>query len=306
MGERRLPTVVDSILDNVIGKHPIPTPNQQIAYGRDIRAWMDWPTGPDQAPKKVVGRGRRARDRMVLGNMGLVIKCARPYQHRAPMEELIQEGAISLQHAAEMFDPCRGWLFSTYAFWWIKQGIKRAVNDRSSLIRVPVNTTDDVHRVKKVLSTATEQLSKAQLVEMAGLKTIEGLERVQAAMKAQGCGSTSVRLESGHSLEDILPCATQGKQQQYEKLEQEEQQEQLWRLLALLPAEESSAMQLRLIHELSQQETANLMADWHAPKTFSTSQVGVLTRRGEAHLKTMWERVEAGLPALSSEQLLLV
>jgi hypothetical protein len=128
----------------------------------------------------------------------------------------------------------------------------------------------------------------------------------QVLTNAQGCDSTSVRLESGHSLEDILPCATQGKQQQYEKLEQEEQREQLWRLLALLPAEESNAVQLRQIHGLSQQETANLMADWHAPKTFSTSQIGVLTRRGEARLKTIWERVEAGLPPLSSEELLLV
>lgn len=118
------------------GRVPLLTPAEELHLGALVRAWQDHPDGPAQAPPGVIRRGRKARDRMVAANLRLVSAVAQkaPWLERA---DALQEGAIGLQRAAEKFDPERGYKFSTYAYWWIRQAIQREGETQCRLIRVP-------------------------------------------------------------------------------------------------------------------------------------------------------------------------
>ena len=130
------------------GRLPIPTREEQVLLGRAIRAWQDWePSAAQQAagitscPPRIRRAGERAREQLVSRNMLLVAKQARSFSvDRLPaleVQDLIQEGAIGLCRAAELFDPAHGFAFSTFAVWWIRQAMTRLVHS-SSAIRVPL------------------------------------------------------------------------------------------------------------------------------------------------------------------------
>lgn len=107
--------------------------------------------------QKTIADAQAARDELVLHNVRLVVSLARAYQGRGlPLGDLIQEGNLGLLQAAEHFDAERGFHFSTYAVWWIRQAILRALANKSRLIRLPVNVIDEVRLVRR----AAEQLGR--------------------------------------------------------------------------------------------------------------------------------------------------
>lgn len=122
-----------------IGRVPLLTSAEEIVLGQQVQRWLHWEDGgPDAAPRKVQRIGRRARDRMVEANLRLVVSNAKAYRGRGiDVMDLIQEGTLGLVRAAEKFDPAKGYKFSTYATWWIRQGITRALQKFGSLIYLP-------------------------------------------------------------------------------------------------------------------------------------------------------------------------
>ncbi len=99
---------------------------------------------------------RRARHRLIEKNLRLVISVAKKYRgYGLPFEDLIQEGNVGLMKAVEKFDPDRGFRFSTYATWWIRQAIQRAVADKGRTIRVPVHMAEKVRKVRRVTDELT-------------------------------------------------------------------------------------------------------------------------------------------------------
>ena len=138
---------------NQIGKIPLLTAAEEIELGNSIQRMMPLLDKPDltKDEQKIIRIGKRAKKRMVQGNLRLVISVASKYNKmtsRLSMQDLIQEGNIGLIRAVEMFDPSRGYKFSTYAYWWIRQGIMRATQTQDRMIKLPSGAPDGLRKVK--------------------------------------------------------------------------------------------------------------------------------------------------------------
>ena len=146
----------DSIGDylNEIGKIPLLTPAEEIELGNAIQKMIALADKEDlsKEEKRIIKAGERAKRRMIQGNLRLVIRVAAKYNrmvNRISMLDLIQEGNIGLIRAVELFDPSRGYKFSTYAFWWIRQGIIRASQVQDRVIKLPSGATDAIRKIEK-------------------------------------------------------------------------------------------------------------------------------------------------------------
>jgi len=137
-----------------IGRHPLLTATEEIQYSRQIQSMLaiqaEQPdtTTHTREQRFIIRRGQRAKQRMIERNLRLVVTLAKKYIKRCTSLELldlVQEGSIGLARATELFDPSRGYKFSTYAHWWIRQSISRGLQDRDRIIRLPV------HRQEKVI-----------------------------------------------------------------------------------------------------------------------------------------------------------
>ena len=148
------------------GRVPLLTAAEELHLGAMVREWQDWPDGPDAAPAPVRRRGLRARDRMVAANLRLVMNVAKRYhraieRRRLAQEDALQEGTLGLMWGAELFDPAKGYKFSTYAYWWVRQGLTRWLNT-SDTIRIPVHLREKINRGDD--PTGDERLAAAAAV----------------------------------------------------------------------------------------------------------------------------------------------
>src|SRR3954469_4230173 len=108
---------------------------------------------------RLVDDGERAKDRFIRANLRLVVSIARRYVRSGmPMLDLIQEGNTGLVRAVEKFDYVRGYKFSTYATWWIRQAISRAIAQQERTVRLPVHLVEDVNRMRNVARQLTREL----------------------------------------------------------------------------------------------------------------------------------------------------
>ena len=150
-----------------IGRIPLLEHDEEILLGRQVQRMMvlkemrkeleldeeGLATAMDISQKQIkkeMRDGERAKDKMVTANLRLVVSVAKKYTKRnMELLDIIQEGTIGLVRGVEKFDPGRGYKFSTYAYWWIRQGITRAIAEKSRAIRLPIHITENLNKLKK-------------------------------------------------------------------------------------------------------------------------------------------------------------
>ncbi|MCP9928111.1 RNA polymerase sigma factor RpoD [Cyanobium sp. CH-040] len=217
-------------------------------HGRqpDTKEWAALVEMPTIKFRRRLMLGRRAKEKMVQSNLRLVVSIAKKYMNRGlSFQDLIQEGSLGLIRAAEKFDHEKGYKFSTYATWWIRQAITRAIADQSRTIRLPVHLYETISRIKKTTKTLSQEFGRkpteeeiAESMEM----TIEKLRFIAKSAQLPISLETPIGKEEDSRLGDFIEADIENPEQDVAK---NLLREDLEGVLATLSPRERDVLRLR-------------------------------------------------------------
>jgi RNA polymerase primary sigma factor len=256
--EEDMPSALDALSAYFadVGNGRLLTFDEELALGRAVQAGLiaqgklrdeELSGSARRDLEHKLAEGQKARHRLIEMNLRLVISVARRYVNRGlPLEDLIQEGNLGLFRAVDKYDPKRGWRFSTYAYWWIRQGVTRAIADQARTIRMPVHTGQLLNRLGEVRRQLEQRIGRdptpAEIAAEIGLPEERVLETLVASREPLSLESTILGTDNS-TLADVVP--DDGAPDAQEQVELSERRTKLDEVLDALTPRERAVIRLR-------------------------------------------------------------
>ena len=287
-----------------IGRIPLLTPAEEIELGNQVQAMMALTEDGSRAfedgelttaQRRLLRIGRRAKERMMKANLRLVVSVAKKYQGKGlELLDLIQEGSLGLERAVEKFDPTRGYKFSTYAFWWIRQSMTRAIACQSRTIRLPVHLSERLTTIRKVSLDLAHKLgampSRVEIAEAMDIPLDELDSLLRQALTTSSLDAP-VNGEEGRSfLGDLI--ADSSLDEPLDIVEQRIHHEQLGRWLSHLSEQEQHVLRMRFGLEGNERHT---LAEIGRLMEVSRERVRQVELKALRKLRNLTRRLPSGI-----------
>ena len=287
-----------------IGRIPLLTPAEEIELGNQVQKMMELTEDGSKSfdesalttqQRRMIRIGRRAKERMMKANLRLVVSVAKKYQGKGlELLDLIQEGSLGLERAVEKFDPTRGYKFSTYAFWWIRQSMTRAIACQSRTIRLPVHLSERLTTIRKVSLDLAHKLgampSRVEIAEAMDIHLDELDSLLRQALTTSSLDAP-VNGEEGRSfLGDLI--ADSSLDEPLDIVEQRIHHEQLGRWLSHLSEQEQHVLKLRFGLEGNERHT---LAEIGRLMDVSRERVRQVELKALRKLRNLTRRLPSGI-----------
>ena len=287
-----------------IGRIPLLTPAEEIELGNQVQSMMALTEDGkrtiedgelDGKQRRMLRIGRRAKERMMKANLRLVVSVAKKYQGKGlELLDLIQEGSLGLERAVEKFDPTRGYKFSTYAFWWIRQSMTRAIACQSRTIRLPVHLSERLTTIRKVSLDLAHKLgampSRIEIAEAMDIPLDELDSLLRQALTTSSLDAP-VNGEEGRSfLGDLI--ADSSLEEPLDLVEQRIHHEQLGRWLSHLSEQEQHVLKMRFGLEGQERHT---LAEIGRLMEVSRERVRQVELKALRKLRNLTRRLPSGI-----------
>ena len=289
---------------STIGRIPLLTAAEEIELGNQVQAMMVFTEDGSKdfkvedlttKQRRMLRIGRRAKERMMKANLRLVVSVAKKYQGKGlELLDLIQEGSLGLERAVEKFDPTRGYKFSTYAFWWIRQSMTRAIACQSRTIRLPVHLSERLTTIRKVSLDLAHKLgampNRLEIAEAMDIP-VEELDSLLRQALTTSSLDAPVNGEEGRSfLGDLI--ADSSADEPLDIVEQRIHHEQLGRWLSHLSEQEQNVLRLRFGLEGNERHT---LAEIGRMMEVSRERVRQVELKALRKLRNLTRRLPSGI-----------